>query len=89
MFVTPSLLRLLMHSLQTRECYLVHNFLSLKLFEPNSSSFLLLLYRYIMVIVSNTAQNGGQEWGRGVQTAATLLNIQKARSHFEQFIPRS
>jgi hypothetical protein len=43
---------------------------------------------YIMVIVSNTAQNS-QEWGRGVQKAATLLNIQKARSHFEQFIPRS
>jgi hypothetical protein len=42
-----------------------------------------------MVIVSNTAQNGGLEWGRGVQTAATLLNIQKARGHFEQFIPRS
>ncbi|KAL7483724.1 hypothetical protein ACHAW6_009364 [Cyclotella cf. meneghiniana] len=44
---------------------------------------------YIMVIVSNTTQNGRQQWGRGVHTAATLLNIQKARSHFEQFIPRS
>jgi len=43
---------------------------------------------YIMVIVSNTGQNG-QDWGSGTQKAATLLNIQKARSHFEQFIPRS
>ena len=42
-----------------------------------------------MVIVSNTAQNGSKEWGKGVQKAATLLNIQKARGHFEQFIPRS
>ena len=41
---------------------------------------------YIMVILSNNAH---QEWGQGVQKAATLLNIQKARSHFEQFIPRS
>eukprot|EP00579_Thalassiosira_antarctica_P001895 CAMPEP_0201871324 /NCGR_PEP_ID=MMETSP0902-20130614/4273_1 /ASSEMBLY_ACC=CAM_ASM_000551 /TAXON_ID=420261 /ORGANISM="Thalassiosira antarctica, Strain CCMP982" /LENGTH=413 /DNA_ID=CAMNT_0048397273 /DNA_START=97 /DNA_END=1338 /DNA_ORIENTATION=- len=43
---------------------------------------------YIMVIVSNTRQNG-QDWGYGTQKAATLLNIQKARGHFEQFIPRS
>jgi len=42
---------------------------------------------YIMVIVSNTGQNG-QDWGSGTQKAATLMNIQKARSHFEQFIPR-
>lgn len=41
---------------------------------------------YIMVIVSN---NGQQDWGSGTQKAATLMNIQKARSHFEQFIPRS
>jgi Ras-related GTP-binding protein A/B len=33
---------------------------------------------YIMVIVSNPA----------VHTAATLLNIQNARNHFEKFIPR-
>lgn len=33
---------------------------------------------YIMVIVSNPS----------VHTAATLLNIQNARNHFEQFIPR-
>ena len=33
---------------------------------------------YIMVIVSNPA----------VQTAATVLNIQNARDHFEKFIPR-
>jgi len=33
---------------------------------------------YIMVIVSNPH----------VQTAATLLNIQNARPHFERFIPR-
>jgi Ras-related GTP-binding protein A/B len=33
---------------------------------------------YIMVIVSNPH----------VHTAATLLNIQNARSHFERFIPR-
>lgn len=33
---------------------------------------------YIMVIVSNPQ----------VQTAATLLNIQNARPHFERFIPR-
>lgn len=44
---------------------------------------------YIMVIVSNTGQNGNGDWGRGTYKAATLLNIQKARSHFEQFIPRS
>lgn len=43
---------------------------------------------YIMVIVSNTG-NKGQNWGEGTQKAATLMNIQKARSHFEQFIPRS
>mmetsp|Transcript_7084 Transcript_7084/g.13205 ORF Transcript_7084/g.13205 Transcript_7084/m.13205 type:complete len:416 (-) Transcript_7084:29-1276(-) len=42
---------------------------------------------YIMVIVSNTGQHG-QDWGNGTQKAATLMNIQKARSHFEQFIPR-
>jgi len=44
---------------------------------------------YIMVIVSSKPQVNGQEWGTGVHKAATLLNIQKARSHFEQFIPRS
>lgn len=44
---------------------------------------------YIMVIVSSKTQVNGQEWGTGVHKAATLLNIQKARSHFEQFIPRS
>lgn len=33
---------------------------------------------YIMVIVSNPH----------VHTAATLLNIQNARNHFERFIPR-
>ena len=44
---------------------------------------------YIMVIVSNIGQNGNGDWGRGTYKAATLLNIQKARSHFEQFIPRS
>lgn len=44
---------------------------------------------YIMVIVSNTGQNANQDWGRGTHKAATLMNIQKARSHFEQFIPRS
>lgn len=44
---------------------------------------------YIMVIVSNPAQSNGQDWGRGTHKAATLMNIQKARSHFEQFIPRS
>jgi Ras-related GTP-binding protein A/B len=33
---------------------------------------------YIMVIVSNPR----------VHTAATLLNIQNARNHFERFIPR-
>eukprot|EP00581_Thalassiosira_minuscula_P007529 CAMPEP_0183702024 /NCGR_PEP_ID=MMETSP0737-20130205/255_1 /TAXON_ID=385413 /ORGANISM="Thalassiosira miniscula, Strain CCMP1093" /LENGTH=420 /DNA_ID=CAMNT_0025928557 /DNA_START=196 /DNA_END=1458 /DNA_ORIENTATION=- len=44
---------------------------------------------YIMVIVSNGAGRDGQDWGYGTQKAATLLNIQKARSHFEQFIPRS
>lgn len=44
---------------------------------------------YIMVIVSSKTQINGQEWGTGVHKAATLLNIQKARSHFEQFIPRS
>ena len=44
---------------------------------------------YIMVIVSNTGPNSCQDWGRGTQKAATLMNIQKARSHFEQFIPRS
>jgi Ras-related GTP-binding protein A/B len=33
---------------------------------------------YIMVIVSNPH----------VHTAATLLNIQNARTHFERFIPR-
>jgi Ras-related GTP-binding protein A/B len=44
---------------------------------------------YIMVIVSSKPQINGQEWGSGVHKAATLLNIQKARSHFEQFIPRS
>ncbi|KAL7443801.1 hypothetical protein ACHAXM_009162 [Skeletonema potamos] len=43
----------------------------------------------IMVIVSSKPQVNGQEWGTGVHKAATLLNIQKARSHFEQFIPRS
>ena len=43
---------------------------------------------YIMVIVSNTGPNS-QDWGRGTRKAATLMNIQKARSHFEQFIPRS
>ena len=43
---------------------------------------------YIMVIVSSKQQVNG-EWGTGVHKAATLLNIQKARSHFEQFIPRS
>lgn len=43
---------------------------------------------YIMVIVSHPA--GGQDdWGRETRKAATLMNIQKARSHFEQFIPRS
>jgi len=41
---------------------------------------------YIMVIVSNTGQ---KDWGHGTQKAATLKNIQQARSHFEQFIPRS
>lgn len=41
---------------------------------------------YIMVIVSN---NGQPDWGSGTQKAATLMNIEKARSHFEQFIPRS
>ncbi|KAL7548782.1 hypothetical protein ACHAWF_012035 [Thalassiosira exigua] len=45
---------------------------------------------YIMVIVSNPASSNGQDWGRGMpQKASTLMNIQKARSHFEQFIPRS
>jgi len=45
---------------------------------------------YIMVIVSNqNLEGGGQDWSSGAKTAATLLNIQKARSHFEQFIPRS
>ena len=44
---------------------------------------------YIMVIVSSKPQINGQEFGSGVHKAATLLNIQKARSHFEQFIPRS
>jgi hypothetical protein len=34
---------------------------------------------YIMVIVSR----------RDVHTAATLMNIKNARSHFERFIPRS
>ena len=43
---------------------------------------------YIMVIVSNTGPNS-QDWGHGTHKAATLMNIQKARSHFEQFIPRS
>ena len=43
---------------------------------------------YIMVIVSHPA--GGQDdWGRETRKAATLMNIQTARSHFEQFIPRS
>jgi len=40
------------------------------------------------VIVSNTGPNS-QDWGHGTHKAATLMNIQKARSHFEQFIPRS
>ena len=40
---------------------------------------------YIMVIVSKTGQNG-QDWGHGTQKAATLLNIQKARSHFEPIV---
>lgn len=45
---------------------------------------------YIMVIVSHAGQNnGGQDWGRETRKAVTLMNIQKARSHFEQFIPRS
>ena len=44
---------------------------------------------YIMVIVSHTGQNSGQDWSGGTQKAATLMNIKKARSHFEQFIPRS
>ncbi|KAL3772089.1 hypothetical protein ACHAW5_004927 [Stephanodiscus triporus] len=44
---------------------------------------------YIMVIVSHAGQNSGQDWGRETRKAATLMNIQKARSHFEQFIPRS
>lgn len=50
---------------------------------------------YIMVIVSNTTASGGQknrgqnDWGRETRKAATLMNIQKARSHFEKFIPRS
>jgi len=47
---------------------------------------------YIMVIVSNKNQrNRGQQndWGRETRKAATLMNIQRARSHFEQFIPRS
>lgn len=44
---------------------------------------------YIMVIVSHAGHNGGQDWGRETRKAATLMNIQKARSHFEQFIPRS
>lgn len=43
---------------------------------------------YIMVIVSNNGQSS-QDWGGGTRKAATLMNIQKARSHFEQFIPRS
>ena len=43
---------------------------------------------YIMVIVSNSSQNA-QDWSHGTHKAATLMNIQKARSHFEQFIPRS
>ncbi len=53
---------------------------------------------YIMVIVSNKSSgSAGQQkirgqlndWGRETRKAATLMNIQKARSHFEQFIPRS
>ena len=36
---------------------------------------------YIMVIVSNTGPNS-QDWGHGTRKAATLMNIQKARSHF-------
>lgn len=51
---------------------------------------------YIMVIVSNKGGTGQQknrgqlnDWGRETRKAATLMNIQKARSHFEQFIPRS
>ncbi len=55
---------------------------------------------YIMVIVSNkssSSSSAGQQkirgplndWGRETRKAATLMNIQKARSHFEQFIPRS
>ena len=44
---------------------------------------------YIMVIVSHTGQNSRQDWSGGTQKAATLMNIKKARSHFEQFIPRS
>ncbi|KAL7431466.1 hypothetical protein ACHAXH_007143 [Discostella pseudostelligera] len=47
---------------------------------------------YIMVIVSNKNQrNRGKQndWGRETRKAATLMNIQRARSHFEQFIPRS
>lgn len=68
-----------MHSLEVVEFYVVYSLLIEK-FYPFSS--------YIMVIVSNT-QSDGQEWGKGVHKAATLLNISKARSHFEQFIPRS
>ena len=37
---------------------------------------------YIMVVVSNSRKNR-------VEPAATLLNINNARSHFERFIPRS
>jgi len=47
---------------------------------------------YITVIVSHPIQhqNGSQDnWGRETCKAVTLMNIQKARSHFEQFIPRS
>ena len=45
---------------------------------------------YIMVIVSNKSSRGQlNDWGRETRKAATLMNIQKARSHFEQFIPRS
>ncbi|KAL3822077.1 hypothetical protein ACHAXA_000145 [Cyclostephanos tholiformis] len=45
---------------------------------------------YIMVIVSHAGHNSSdQDWGRETRKAVTLMNIQKARSHFEQFIPRS
>lgn len=85
MFVTLNLLHSLMHLLPIRECVMLRMWLPFMQILCKSNFFI----RYIMVIVSNTAQNGSQEWGKGVQKAATLLNIQKARGHFEQFIPRS